>query len=103
MFIYCFLASGDFCYLLITFANSLDPDQYRQNVGPDLDTGCLKCVPERVFEKVKFDKKSADYNKSIRSSNLVPFQSFLNPFSFIYLLVGLSFFSRFCEQIDILI
>ena len=25
--------SGDFCHLLITFANSLDPDQARQNVG----------------------------------------------------------------------
>ena len=25
-----------FCHLLITFANSLDPDQDRQNVGPDL-------------------------------------------------------------------
>ena len=31
-----FLSSGDFCCLLITFANSLDPDQDRQNVGPDL-------------------------------------------------------------------
>ena len=31
-----FLASGDFYSLLITFANSLDPDQDRQNVGPDL-------------------------------------------------------------------
>ena len=31
-----FLASDDFCRLLITFANSLDPDQDRQNVGPDL-------------------------------------------------------------------
>ena len=30
-------ASGDLCYLLITFSNSLDPDQARQNVGPDLD------------------------------------------------------------------
>ena len=27
-------ASGDLCHLLITFTNSLDPDQ---NVGPDLD------------------------------------------------------------------
>ena len=36
-----FLASGDFCRLLITFANSLDPDQDRQNVGPDLDANCL--------------------------------------------------------------
>ena len=32
-----FLASSDFCRLLITFANNLDPDQDRQNVGPDLD------------------------------------------------------------------
>ena len=36
-----FLASGDFFHLLITFANSLDPDQDRQNVGPDLDTNRL--------------------------------------------------------------
>ena len=33
--------SGDFCHLLITFANSLDPDQAIQNVGPDLDPNCL--------------------------------------------------------------
>ena len=31
------LAGGDFCHLLITFANSSDPDQDRQDVGPDLD------------------------------------------------------------------
>ena len=30
-------ASSDFCHLLITFANSLDPDQARLNIGPDLD------------------------------------------------------------------
>ena len=30
------------CCLLITFANSLDPDQARQDVGPDLDPHCLK-------------------------------------------------------------
>ena len=29
------------CHLLITFANSLDPDQDRQNVGPDLDRNGL--------------------------------------------------------------
>ena len=29
------------CRLLITFANSLDPDQARQNVRPDLDPNCL--------------------------------------------------------------
>ena len=27
-----FLASSDFCHLLIAFANSLDPDQELQNV-----------------------------------------------------------------------
>ena len=31
----------DFCCLLITFANSLDPDQASQNVGSDLDPNCL--------------------------------------------------------------
>ena len=36
-----FPTSGDFCRLVITFANSLDPDQARQNVGPDLDPNCL--------------------------------------------------------------
>ena len=36
-----FPPSGNFCHLLITFANSLDPDQARQQVGPDLDPNCL--------------------------------------------------------------
>ena len=32
---------GDFCCLLINFANSLNPDQARQNVGPDPGLNCL--------------------------------------------------------------
>ena len=28
------------CCLLMIFANSLDPDQARQNVRPDLDPNC---------------------------------------------------------------
>ena len=40
-FVNTFLASGDFCYLLITFANSLERDQDRQKVGPDLDLNRL--------------------------------------------------------------
>ena len=40
-FPHCFLDSGDFNCLVITFANSLFPDQNRQNVGPDLDTDRL--------------------------------------------------------------
>ena len=45
-----FPANGNFCHLLISFANSLDPDQARQNVGPDLDPNCLTdVIPERFF------------------------------------------------------
>ena len=32
-----FPASGDFCPLLITFANNLDPEHARENGGPDLE------------------------------------------------------------------
>ena len=39
--LYLFPLCGDFDPLLITFANSLDPDEARQNVGPDLDPNCL--------------------------------------------------------------
>ena len=34
-------ASGDFCHLLVAFANSLDPDQDQHFVGPDLDPNLL--------------------------------------------------------------
>ena len=34
-------ARGNFCCLLITFANSLDPDQAGHFVGPDLDPNFL--------------------------------------------------------------
>ena len=34
-------ASCAFYRLLIIFASSLDPDQARQKVGPDLDSNCL--------------------------------------------------------------
>ena len=36
-----FVAGGDFCRLLITSPNSLDPDQYRQIVGRNLDPNRL--------------------------------------------------------------
>ena len=39
--VYSFIASSNFCHLLITFANSYDPDQGRHDVGPDLDPNCL--------------------------------------------------------------
>ena len=52
-----FLPCGDNSHLLITFANSLDPDQARQNVGPDL----------MVFPTEFFENKSAD-DKTIMQS-----------------------------------
>ena len=46
------------CRLLIIFANSLDPDQDQQNVGPDLDPNCLTLMPFlEDFLKVDFEKK----------------------------------------------
>ena len=36
-----FLASGDFFRLLMSFVNSLNPDQDRHLVGPDLDPNRL--------------------------------------------------------------
>ena len=57
-----FPTSGDFCidnccHLLITLVpvNSLNPDQARQNVGPDLDPSCLTLRWYPIFfEKVTF-------------------------------------------------
>ena len=40
LFLFVF-TSFHFCLLLITFANSLDPDLGRLHVGPDLDPSCL--------------------------------------------------------------
>ena len=54
-----FVVCGDFCCLLKTFENSLDPDQDRQNVGPDLDPNCLALLRvflKEFFEKVNFEK-----------------------------------------------
>ena len=48
------------CRLLITFANSLDPDQARQNVRPDLDPNYLTLM---VFLKI-FLKKLILQNKN---------------------------------------
>ena len=55
-------ASGDFCRLLITFANSLDPDQARQNVGPVLDSYCLIMM---AFLKRKQFKKKDNFKQKI--------------------------------------
>ena len=41
--------SVSFLCLLITFANSLDRDQARQNARPDLDPNCLTLIKKRKF------------------------------------------------------
>ena len=55
-----FFASGDFCYLQIIFANSLDPDKDRQNVGLIWIQAIRHSdsVPDffLYFEKVNFEK-----------------------------------------------
>ena len=53
-----FLTFSDFCHLLITFANSLDSDQARQNVGTDLDpTVTLWWYSWKIFCKIQLKKK----------------------------------------------
>ena len=58
------------CHLLITFAKSLDPNQARKNVGPDLDPNCLPFwwYSYKIFsEKVNFKKTSTDNKKSMQN------------------------------------
>ena len=51
-----FLASSGFCNPLIALANSLDPDQDQQNVGPDRDPNHLALIVslKEFCEKAKF-------------------------------------------------
>ena len=44
LFLLIILARGNFCHLLITFVNSSDPDQHRENIGPGLDPHHLTLV-----------------------------------------------------------
>ena len=57
----------DFCCLLITFANGLDPDQAQQNVGPDLDPNCFSLFDTQMLLKnssIQIVKFSTRNNKS---------------------------------------
>ena len=54
-----FLARGNFYLLLMIFANSLEPDQDRQDVGPDLDPNSLTlwwCSWKIFFKKLILKK-----------------------------------------------
>ena len=59
-----------------SFANRLDPDQARQNVGPDLDSNCLTCMMlflKDFFKKVDHEENSEKqsrvkhYNTGLRT------------------------------------
>ena len=62
--------SGNFCLLLITFANSLDPDedQHKVYVGPHLDpnglTLTLIVFQKEFFEKIDFEKSAEDKTRN---------------------------------------
>ena len=58
-----FLASDDFCRLLAAFANSLDPDQDRQNVGPDLDPNLLTLIALLIFLCEKVSRQTHKHEK----------------------------------------
>ena len=60
-----FLASRNFCRLLVTFANSLDPEQDWQNVGFDLDPTLI------VFHKEKIEKKASRGQKHGKITQLI--------------------------------
>ena len=49
---------------------SLDPDQARQYVGPDLDPSCLTLMVflKEFFEKVDFEKYLQTTKKTIKST-----------------------------------
>ena len=51
------------------YANSLEPDQDRQNVGPDLD---LNCLALKVFpKKVNFEKQQQQKHEKLASMQRV--------------------------------
>ena len=58
----------------MTFANSLDPDLARQNVGPDLGPNCLTLMGflNFFFKKADFERKhTADPQKKEETTILV--------------------------------
>ena len=88
--------SGDFCRLLIIFANSLDP-----NVGPELDPNCL--TPWWYSWKIIFWNNNL--KKKIRQNNMQNFPAckeliFTAPILRLYLTLSLSqaIIKGFCKQ-----
>ena len=53
----------------MTFVNSLEPDQARQHIGPDLDPNCLTLMVflKEIIEKVDFEKKISKRQKGMQN------------------------------------
>ena len=66
-----FLDSSDFCHVLITFANSLDLDQDRKNVSPDLNPNLFDTLIKLILKK-----KSADDNKTGCKELIAPYNQY---------------------------
>ena len=53
------------------FANSLNPDQARQDIGHDLDPNCLNSLSlivfqEKLFEKINFGKEISRFKQTMQ-------------------------------------
>ena len=68
--IYCLSASDNFCCLLITFANNVDPSQAQQSLWPDLDPNFLKLIVfiSDFWKYIILKKKLAYSMRSYRKS-----------------------------------
>ena len=70
------------CHLLITFANSLDPDQAQQNVGPDLNLklfNTLMVFLKEFFIKVDFEKNQQTTKKKHEKLEHIRWRAIANP------------------------
>ena len=67
---------GTFVLLLITFANSLDPDQALQNVGPDLNPICLTLSMKKFCKQQKSMKNSSGGKELLSCELLVSADNF---------------------------
>ena len=78
-----FPPSGHFRHLLITFANSLDPDQAWQIIRPSLDPNCLMLWWYDFFEKLNLKKKRSADDESMPKYSacrlLIAFANSLDP------------------------
>ena len=87
------------CDLLITFANSFDWDQDRQNVGLDLDPNCWHSdsVPEFFFLKLIL-KKSADDNKIVKATQHEKSWVIFHAFCRLVIFLKIIFFEKFFQE-----